>query len=480
MNAVLICLVGVVLLLLLVLLAQTSRRSSGTGEGTAVIAELRQGVSRSEQELATERAAHAQTQNELTATRTRLAASEADATARQQAADQRYSDLQALQESALKEFKALSSQALDEAQTALRKYAEERLVSGEKLAAADLEKRQVAVEALVRPIKEQLTKVEASLQQTEKDRAAAQGTLLEQVKTVQASALGVESQTRALVDALRKPQARGRWGELHLRRAVELAGMVDRVDFEEQNTFTNDEGSQQRPDMKINLAGGKHVIVDSKVTLAAFLEAHETTDDAVREARLDAHARHLREHVKGLSGKEYWKSSPDTPEFVVLFIPGEAFLAPALDRDPKLMEDAAAARIILATPTTLIALLRTVSYAWNQAVLADNAREIFDLGKELHGRLSTMGEHIAKLGTQLNGAVGAYNKTVGALETRVLVTARKMQQLSGVDSELGSPSSVDSLAKGVSATELVASADQSLLALPTIDDQEFRAAGADE
>ena len=237
----------------------------------------------------------------------------------------------------------------------------------------------------------------------------------------------LRAQTQALVTALRRPEARGRWGEMQLRRVVEIAGMDARCDFDEQVSVSTDEGTQ-RPDMVIRLAGGKNIVVDSKVSLAAYLEAAEATDDAVREARLDAHARHLREHVDRLAAKAYWAALSPAPEFVVLFIPGEAFLAPALEHDPALLEHAIAHRVHIATPTTLVTMLRTAQYAWQQEALSENARAVFDLGRELYDRLAGMGRHMEGLGKALANAVSGYNKTIGSLETRVLVTARKLNR----------------------------------------------------
>jgi DNA recombination protein RmuC len=232
---------------------------------------------------------------------------------------------------------------------------------------------------------------------------------------------------------------------------VELAGMAAHVDFDEQVIV---EGGQ-RPDMVVRLAGGKNVVVDSKVSLAAYLEASSCSDEDVREARIAAHARHLKAHVDQLSSKAYWTALPQTPEFVVMFVPGEAFLAPALDHDPGLLEYALARRVHLATPTTLVSLLRTVQYAWQQQALSENARAVFDLGRELYDRLSGFGRHLDKLGRSLTSAVGSYNQSVGTLETRVLVSARKLAALGVVDAELAPPTPISETARPLSAPELV-------------------------
>lgn len=236
----------------------------------------------------------------------------------------------------------------------------------------------------------------------------------------------LQRETRSLSTALRKPQVRGRWGELHLRRAVELAGLVDRCDFAEQVRL--DDGAR-RPDLVVHLVGGRNVVVDAKVPLDAYLDATSTEDDDDREHHLRRHAGQLRTHVDMLASKQYWRSLTESPEFVVLFVPAESFLAAALETDGTLIEYAAARQVVLATPTTLIALLRTVAHGWSHETLADQAREIHQLGRELHGRLSSMTGHLDQLGRSLNAAVGHYNQTVGSLESRVLVAARRFGDL---------------------------------------------------
>jgi DNA recombination protein RmuC len=264
-------------------------------------------------------------------------------------------------------------------------------------------------------------------------------------------------ETGALVDALRKPQARGRWGEVQLRRVVEHAGMLDRCDFTEQATVLSTDGATLRPDLVVQLAGGRSVVVDAKVTLAAYLEAAESDDERFREDRLDAHARHLRQHVDRLADKAYWTALADAPEFVVLFVPGEAFLAPALERDPALLEHAFARRVHIATPTTLVSLLRTMAYAWQQEALTANAQAVFTTGKELYARLGTLGAHVDKLGRTLGTAVADYNRTVGSLERTVLPAARRMSELGVVDVPLPVPREVDAVPKPLTAPHLVES-----------------------
>jgi DNA recombination protein RmuC len=274
------------------------------------------------------------------------------------------------------------------------------------------------------------------------------------MKITRQSSDDLRAQTQALVTALRRPEARGRWGEMQLRRVVELAGMAPRCDFDEQVTVQSAEGTF-RPDMVVRLAGGKNIVVDSKVSLAAYLEAAEASDDVVRAARLDAHARHLRAHVDQLAAKSYWATLSPAPEFVVLFIPGEAFLAPALEHDPALLEHAMARKVHIATPTTLVTMLRTAQYAWQQDALAENARAAFDLGRELYERISSLGRNVDRLGRALTSAVTTYNQTVGSLETRVLVSARKLNQLGVVDGDLETPMLIEEATRTLSAPELV-------------------------
>jgi DNA recombination protein RmuC len=309
------------------------------------------------------------------------------------------------------------------------------------------------IETLVGPVRETLARVERQLHDSDLARTRSQAELREQVEFTRLGAEQLRQQTQALVTALRRPEARGRWGELQLRRVAELAGMAAHVDFDEQVVI--DGG--QRPDMVIRLAGGKNVVVDSKVSLAAYLEAASASDGTEREARMAAHARHLRAHVDQLSAKAYWSSLPETPEFVIMFVPGEAFLAPALEYDQGLLEYALARRVHLATPTTLVSMLRTVQYAWQQQALSENAREVFELGRELYDRLSGLGRHLDKVGKSLTAAVGAYNQAVGTMESRVLVSARRLSALGLVEADLAAPAPVTENARPLSAPELVTS-----------------------
>ena len=353
------------------------------------------------------------------------------------------------------------------------------------LARGDLAQRDQAVATLVGALKDELSKLEAHSRDIETKREGAYRGLVEQVTQVRTSSDQLRSETASLVTALRKPQARGRWGEIQLRRAVELAGMLERCDFDEQVTVAGADGSV-RPDLVVHLPGGRHVVVDSKCPLDGFLETVDCADEATLRTALARHARHVRTHIDSLAKKAYATRVEDTPGFVVLFLPGEALLSAALDGAPDLLEYGAERSVILATPTTLIALLRSVEFGWRQESLAKDAREIANLGRELYERLSTMGGHVATLGRSLKSAVESYNKTVGSLETRVFVSARKLADYRASDAELPAPEQVDVTPRHLERAELVDSAASARpvvvvapgeKAVPDLDDELRRAAG---
>jgi DNA recombination protein RmuC len=319
----------------------------------------------------------------------------------------------------------------------------------------DLAGQRQAVEHLVGPLREQLHLVEVQLRGLEVERARAQAELREQVSGVRRTSEQLGRETASLVDALRKPQARGVWGEVQLRRCVEHAGMLERCDFSEQETLRAADGTALRPDLVVRLAGGRSIVVDAKVTLAAYLEAAGSDDEATARHRMAAHARHLRAHVDRLADKAYWAALGESPEFVVLFVPGEAFLAPALEHDPALLEQAYARRVHIATPTTLVSLLRTVAHGWQQHALTENARSVVACGPEHHAPRGTFGAHVDKLGRSLGTAVTDFNRTVGSLERTVLPSARRMSDL-GLTGDLpDTPRSVDDLPRPLAAPELV-------------------------
>ncbi|MBV9313584.1 MAG: DNA recombination protein RmuC [Pseudonocardia sp.] len=334
-------------------------------------------------------------------------------------------------------------------------------------AAVDANANSQAINALLDPMTVTLRRVEGQLRTVEKDREAAYAGLREQVAAMHRNSEQLHSETKQLVNALRAPQVRGRWGELQLERIVQLAGMVEHCDFTQQVSTAGQEGTV-RPDMIVHLAGDKQIVVDAKVPFAAYLEAAQTQDPDVHAQRMAAHARQLRAHVDALSAKEYWAAFQPTPEFVVLFVPGDPFLEAALRSDPGLLEHAFARNVVVSTPSTLIALLRTVGYTWRQEALTANATRIHELGRELHSRLATMGTHIAKLGRALDTVVDSYNKTVSSLESRVLVTARKLTDLKVSDAELPAPGQVERSPRRIQAAELVASAADALVALPAL------------
>ena len=362
--------------------------------------------------------------------------------------------LQNAREGMSAQFRSLAAEALAANNAQFLGLAEQRLRTAQVAGQADLAQREAAVQAMVQPLTATIGRIENELAAAEKARLAAAAALEEQLHGMRDSSELLRAQTSDLVTALRSSQVRGAWGELQLRRVVEAAGMLRHVDFVEQDHVRTDDGAV-RPDLVVRLAGGKNVVVDAKVAFLGYLEAHQATDPQVRATRLMAHARHFRAHVDSLAAKEYWAQFSPAPEFVVMFVPAEAFLAAALEEDPALLEHSFAHNVVIATPTTLVALLRTVAYAWRQEALTDNAQQVLTLGKELHGRLATMGGHLTKLGRQIDGAATAYNRAVASLETRVLVSARRFADLEVVDDHLEQPPAVTTQVDRLSAPELL-------------------------
>jgi len=373
---------------------------------------------------------------------------------------ERQATLEAARDSFADAFKVISADALAKNNQSFLDLARATLEAQQAAALAsaktDLDKRQLAIGELVAPVKVSLEKFDLQIQGIEKSRIDAYATLTEQVRAMAEAQGALRLETGNLVKALRAPQTRGRWGELQLKRVVEMAGMLDHCDFFEQES-TNTEDGRLRPDMIVKLPGGKNIVVDAKAPLAAYLEALEASDEEEKKRKLADHARQVREHLKKLGQKAYWEQFQPSPDFVVLFLPGEMFYSAALEADPSLIEAGVDARVILATPTTLIALLRAVAYGWTQQALTENAERISLLGRELYERIATVTEHWGRVGKNLGEAVGAYNKSVASMETRVLVSARKFRDLkvAGEDREIADLNPVEALPREVQAPELL-------------------------
>ncbi len=364
---------------------------------------------------------------------------------RQQAAE-KLAELDRARDTFTNVFKALSADALRESNESFLALARASFEKLQQSAQGDLEKRQTAIQQLVKPVGESLDKFVSHLHEVEKSRGTAYVELRQQVRQLLDSETRLQAETANLVRALGKPQVRGRWGELQLRRVVELAGMLQYCDFVEQASVDTGDG-RQRPDLVVRLPARKTIVVDAKTPLSAYLEAVEAEDEGVRAQKLADHARHVSTHALELGRKAYWEQFADTPEFVVLFLPGENFFSAAVQADPELIERAVTGRVILATPTTLISLLRAVAFGWRQEVMSENAREACNLGAELYRRIATLAEHFSALGGQLGKAVENYNKAMATLDTRVIVTARRLGELQMVEADRPpqAPAPIDAL-----------------------------------
>lgn len=361
--------------------------------------------------------------------RARLAVAESRLEARALADAEREAALAMAEQRLGRVFDDLARRSLQDNSRNFLELARQNLEVHRSRAQGDLKAREQAVEALVAPIREALHKTERQIAAIEKDRHEAFGNIRGLLESISLSQQALSTETRNLVTALRRPEVRGQWGEMTLRRLVELAGMVEHCDFTEQAHTTSQDGGVMRPDMIVHLAEGRQLVVDVKTPLDAYLAAVEAPDDAAREAALQRHARKVRERVRELAAKAYWSQFEHSPEFVILFIPGDQFLSAALARDPGLLDEALNQHVILATPTSLVALLKAVAYGWRQVALAENARRIRDLAGDLYRRLAAFTAHLSRLGRSLAGSVDAYNSAVGSLERQVLPGARRFTEL---------------------------------------------------
>ncbi|MEM8867209.1 MAG: DNA recombination protein RmuC [Verrucomicrobiota bacterium] len=365
----------------------------------------------------------------LTVANQALARTEAQRASEQKAAEEKLALLEQAREQLKESFTALSAEALKMNNESFLNLAKTTLEKYQEGAKGDLEKRQQAIQKTVEPVGEALKTFNQRVDQIEERRTQTDASLKQQLQQLAESQVQLSRTTGSLVRALRAPQVRGQWGEMQLRRTVEMAGMINYCDFEEQASVETDEGQRQRPDMLIRLPNERVVVVDSKVPLAAYLDALQSEDPDTQKERMQAHARHIRDHIKGLSAKAYWTQFANAPEFVVLFIPNETIFSAALEQDPELIELGVLNKVILATPTTLIALLKAIAYGWQQEAVAREAKEIAALGKELYDRIGVVTGHFAKLGKSLDQSVGHYNTAIRSVETRLLSTAKKFQAL---------------------------------------------------
>jgi DNA recombination protein RmuC len=355
-------------------------------------------------------------------------------------------------------FKALASDALNANNRAFLDLAKAALETTQKEASGELAQQRAAVETLVVPIRESLDKVDRHIGEMEKERAGAYAGLMQQVKSLGESQVQLQTETAQLVRALRTPQTRGRWGEITLRRVVEMAGMAEHCDFDEQVSVDN-EGGRQRPDLIVRLPGGRVIVVDAKVSLKSYLDALEAPDEAARAACLQDHARQVKDHLTRLGSKNYVEQFDKTPDFVVAFLPGDPFLGAAFEKDPGLLEYGVERKVLIATPATLIALLKAVAYGWRQESVEENAQKICDLGKELYDRVAGLAAHFGGVGEALDRAVRSYNDAVGTLEARVLVTTRRFRELQAAGSrEMPEPVVIDRAVRAIQAPELSSAA----------------------
>ena len=383
-------------------------------------------------------------QQQLSKKRQQLTALEVRHVSDQKNAEEKLALLEQARDQLKESFQALSSEALSKNNESFLNLAKTTLEKYQEGAKGDLDKRQEAINKTVEPVGIALKTFNERVEKIEERRTQTDASLKQQLQQLAESQVQLSKTTGSLVQALRAPQVRGQWGEMQLRRTVEMAGMINYCDFEEQASVETSDGQRQRPDMIIRLPNERVVVVDSKVPLAAYLDALQSEDPDHQKERMVAHARHIRDHIKALSAKSYWTQFDNTPEFVVLFIPNETIFSAALEQDPQLIEQGVLNKVILATPTTLIALLKAIAYGWQQEAIAREAKEIAALGKELYERVSVVTGHFTKLGKSLDQSVGCYNKAVSSLESRLLVTAKKFDALDSASPDpLPEPSLID-------------------------------------
>ena len=346
-------------------------------------------------------------------------------------------------------FTALSSKALKNNNEEFLKLAQENLKQYQAQAVNELDKKEKAIEHLLNPIKESLSKTEEQIRNIEKDRKESYGALHKHLETMAHTQTILQDETRKLVTALRRPEVRGQWGEMTLKRLAELAGMVEHCDFYEQEQVRTDEGAL-RPDMIVRMPDGREIVVDVKTPLDAYISAIEAVDDTERQIHLKRHTQNVKQRINELADKAYWKQFKNAPDFVILFIPGDQFLTAALDQEPGILENALSRQIILATPTSFVALLRAVGYGWRQEQLAENAEHIKTVGQELYGRLQTFTEHLQKLGKSLDSGMKHYNNAVGSFDSRVLPSARKFNEMGiSADKKISQPNQVETAVRQI-------------------------------
>jgi DNA recombination protein RmuC len=350
--------------------------------------------------------------------------------------------MQMMQSQLPQTFQSVAQEALRRTQSSFLDLAQERLRQVQTEMKGDMDGRARAVSDMVTPVRETLQKLDQRMVDLEKARVGAHEALKQQIETLAQSSHELRKEAHHLAHAMRQPQVRGRWGEMQLRRAVELGGMAEHCDFSVQ-TSTEQDGQRQRPDMLIHLPGGRHIVVDAKAPLSAYLEALDSPDESVRSDKMALHTRLVRDHIVALSRKSYWEQFQPSPELVVLFLPGESFLSAAVERDPLLLEGAVDQRVIVATPTTLIALLRAIAYGWRQENLSAKAQQVVQIGRQLSKRMADMLTHFSRVGRSLHTSVEAYNQSLGSLERRVVPSLRQLNACEGILDEIETPDSIE-------------------------------------